>query len=292
MIRKLCLMALGLSLSATLSKAQVPDSIGVPFAVPLTEAEIMANYGYSDSARALIPYWFAQQRKYASRVTGNAVLTTVGVVFATTAVTSPSLSKGDGLLIGVFQFSAGVIVTAVAAPSLLHSIRGRSQFSIQNLRPTLLDHSLLPERHWRRALQNMAVKEFAVARHATNPSRSSIPTSEKEFLAQYGSSDSIRSLIRLVYARRRTYSWLVAGTSTVAVGGFTYANVVSSGLDEQNLAPIGGFAFLVGTPAFFIAKARLKRYSRAVLYRYVEHPNEVPPRLWQAALRQAAKGSR
>jgi hypothetical protein len=77
MIRTFCLILLGLSLCATLSMAQVPDSVTVPAALPRTEAEFLARYGASDSNRYLIRYVF--KRKHRAVVGSFASAVGVGV---------------------------------------------------------------------------------------------------------------------------------------------------------------------------------------------------------------------
>lgn len=290
MIRKLCLMALGLSLCATLSIAQAPDSLAVPAALPRTEAEFLARYGTSDSNRALIPYWFAKRNRASEGIITGSLLSVLGGGLIVNGFTT---SQTSGIISGqALSYFFGGVISLVGVPVLVTSSSTRLKHSLDNLDLVLREPSTLPERDWQKAMARLAATTYSSARVVDRRTPQRAPGNRSEFLDRYGSSDSLRALINVFYARRRTYSWLVGGIATVAVGGFTYANVVSSGLDEQNLAPIGGFAFLVGTPAFFIAKARLKRYSRAVLYRYVEHPDEVPPRLWQAARKRAAKSSR
>lgn len=104
MIRSLFLMVLGLSLSATLSNAQAPDSITVALPLPRTEAEFLARYGTSDSNRYLIRYVF--KRKHRAVVGSFASTVSVGVgtglfSYGIAAIFSKNISPTAGGVLAV-----------------------------------------------------------------------------------------------------------------------------------------------------------------------------------------------
>lgn len=137
-------MALGLSLCATLSKAQVPDSITVPAVRPRTQAEFLARYGANDSNRALIKYYFARRRDGLREGIVGIVLVGGGITWVESGIKTGYGSLGTSTLAG----SLAIVGAAVTTGSLIRIFRHNAV----SLRNALASPEHIPPSTWRNIL--------------------------------------------------------------------------------------------------------------------------------------------
>jgi hypothetical protein len=144
MIRSLYVMMVGLSLFATLSMAQVPDSITEPAALPRTEAEFLARYGANDSNRALIKYYFARRRDGFREGIVGIVLVGGGITWLESGIKTGYSSLGTATLAG----SLAIVGAAVTTGSLMRIFRHNAA----SLRNALASPEQIPPSTWRNIL--------------------------------------------------------------------------------------------------------------------------------------------
>lgn len=144
MIRTFCLIVLGFSLCATMSKAQVPDSITVPAVLPRTEAEFLARYGANDSNRALIKYYFARRRDGLREGIVGIVLVGGGITWLESGIKTGYSSLGTATLAG----SLAIVGAAVTTGSLMRIFRHNAA----SLRNALARPDSIPPKTWKKIL--------------------------------------------------------------------------------------------------------------------------------------------
>ena len=232
-------MVLGLSLCATLSLAQVPDSITVALPLPRTEAEFLARYGANDSNRALIRWWFRR------RHLNHALIGTSAAMFAV-GVTVPSQLNKKGLIgeantIGIVGALGGgvVLISSLSANKRWRTARLNELLNDpKSIDPVMLARAGVPVRA-QGFDQLLATSNQRDTSHAKRLSKRQRLMGA--YLSVYGHSDSNRKLIRYWFRQRRTSVVLTAvGVPMTVFGLSLYAETAGYNLGAAGLSASTG----------------------------------------------------
>lgn len=155
-------VAMGLSVPCVSSAQAQADSL--PPKPPRTEAEFLAHYGTSDSARALIRYYFYRKKQTSLWVVGAFGAVGLGGML----IASNDASPGKGFLGSAELAGIGVIVSS---PFLMvGSASSASRFSARRLRRALEQPTSLRSKRWAEAIDYQRRYERRLARQAERDS--------------------------------------------------------------------------------------------------------------------------